>query len=147
MNFKCITISLVCGFMATFDANAQEYKRYTTERKSVQRKQIAYVKTHGDERIKELMTLFKKVNNENEEIEGYRIQIYSGNREMALKQAENFKKRFRGIVVYTNYEQPNFKTKVGAYRNELYARKALQEIKKRFPGAFVFKEKINYKEF
>ena len=93
------------------------------------------------------MTLFKKINNENEDINGYRIQIYSGNREKALEYAAQFKKKFRGVVVYTNYEQPNFKTKVGAYRNELYARKALQEIKKKFPSAFIFREKINYKEF
>lgn len=133
--------------MATIEANAQEYRSYNDRRTKVKTRQTGYVQTHGDERIKELMTRFKKINNDNEEVDGYRIQIYSGNREKALKLAADFKKRFRGIVVYTNYEQPNFKTKVGAYRNELYARKALQEIKKRFPGAFIFKEKISYKEF
>lgn len=147
MNFKCIIISLICSLSVSIDGSAQEYTRFTNKRFAVKQKQNGYVQTHGDERIKGLMTLFKKINNENEEIDGYRIQIYSGNREKALEYADQFKKKFRGIHVYTNYEQPNFKTKVGAYRNELYARKALQEIKKKFPGAFIFREKINYKEF
>ena len=147
MNFKCITIGLTCSLMLTTVSKAQDYKSYRSNNRSYQKMQRGFVQVHQDERIDELLTRFKKLNNENEETDGYRIQIYSGQREKALKYAEDFKKRFKNIAVYTNYEQPNFKTKIGAYRNELHAKKALQDIKKYFPGAFIFKEKISYKDF
>ncbi|GAK92069.1 hypothetical protein JCM19298_2557 [Nonlabens ulvanivorans] len=37
------------------------------------------------------------------------------------------------------YEAPNFKLWVGSYRNKLEAERALIEIKKDFPNAFILK--------
>ena len=71
----------------------------------------------------------------------YKIQIYYGDKENAKKNLMGFKKEFKeieGTILYTN---PTYKVWVGSFKLRIEAEKALIDIKKKFPTAFLIKKK------
>jgi hypothetical protein len=83
-------------------------------------------------------------------IEGYRIQItsFAGvNSKTSIESAAGqFKQLFPDIPCYTTYSEPNFRLRAGNFRTKIEAYKALQKITPFFPGAFVLKDQIEFKE-
>ena len=70
----------------------------------------------------------------------YRIQIYYGDKDNAKKNLMGFKKDFKeieGTILYTN---PTYKVWVGSFKLRIEAEKALLDIKKKFPTAFLIKK-------
>ncbi|MCL2167812.1 MAG: SPOR domain-containing protein [Lentimicrobiaceae bacterium] len=82
-------------------------------------------------------------------IDGFRIQItsFSGvnSRTSIENMAEQFKQQFSTIPFYITYFEPNFRLRVGNFRTKLDAYKMLQKISLSFPGAFVLKDQIDFK--
>ena len=74
-------------------------------------------------------------------IDGYCIQIYTGNsRENAIKNKYRFKKKFPDILTISYIrENPNWKVKVGKFRTKTEAQKLYSIIKSEFPSSFVRK--------
>ena len=92
--------------------------------------------------------LDKKKRNSSNKIKVFRIQLYSStNRSGAIKIKTRFKKLYPKTLVETSYEQPYFKTKVGAYLSHLDAKKKLKDYKKNFNDAFIFEEFITIEKF
>jgi hypothetical protein len=87
-------------------------------------------------------------NEDNKGIPGYRIQIFfdSGihSGERARKVKDDFEELFPDIPGYVTWKAPNFRVRVGDFRSRLEADKALQEIIKIYPNAWVIKDEINY---
>ena len=83
-------------------------------------------------------------------IDGFRVQItsYSGvNSKTSIESAtEQFKQLFPEIPCYTTYAEPNFRLRAGNFRTKIEAYKALRRIAPSFPGAFVLKDQIEFKE-
>ena len=83
-------------------------------------------------------------------IDGFRIQItsYSGvNSKTSIETvAEQFKQLFPEIHCYTTYAEPNFRLRVGNFRTKIEAYRALKKIALFFPGAFVLKDQIEFKD-
>lgn len=83
------------------------------------------------------------------QIEGYKIQLYSGRSRMdAVKVKSSFHSKFgESESADIVYQQPNFKIRVGNYRNRLAANKWLQIYKIDFPSSFIVKDiiKIDHK--
>ena len=96
------------------------------------------VAVNQDQDIETLIRLKKEVNKTKV---NYRIQIFNGNRNGALKARENFRKVFSDWSTYMRYETPNYKIWVGNFKTRLEADKALQRIKREFSSAFIFKPK------
>ncbi|XCF06673.1 SPOR domain-containing protein [Tamlana crocina] len=94
-----------------------------------------------DPKIDVLMNLMKEMNKNDNDSDRYKIQIYSGNRSGAQKAQSEFKESFSEWYSTDVYEPPNFKIWVGNFRTRLEADRALQQIKKKFPIAFIFKPK------
>src|SRR5688572_13287296 len=91
-----------------------------------------------DERFDELLKKQKEQNLASPNIEGYRIQIYfGGNRQKASEVKLDFTSRYPGVQAYLTYQQPNFKVRVGDYRNRFEAQKLLKEIDGIYPTAFI----------
>jgi len=89
--------------------------------------------------------------NEKDGINGYRIQIYSGTGSAAREKASNVKREFLENfpeidqeVIYTDYLEPYFKVKVGDFRNRNEAFELYNNVKKKFPGSYIVKSKINF---
>ena len=82
-------------------------------------------------------------------LDGFRIQVVSfsgANSKVSVeKAASQFQQNFPSIPCYQSYLPPNFRLRAGNYRTKLDAYKALQKISSVFPGAFVLKEQIDFK--
>ncbi|WP_136481519.1 SPOR domain-containing protein [Cognatitamlana onchidii] len=93
------------------------------------------------ESISKLMTLKKDMYKNENDSNRYKIQIYSGGRTLAQEAKEAFSKHFPEWKPTIQYETPNFKIWAGNFRTRLEADRALKQIKKEFPSAFIFKPK------
>jgi hypothetical protein len=80
-------------------------------------------------------------------ISGYRVQIYSGrDRNQANRVKENFLKMYPDQPAYLDYSAPNFRIRVGDFRNKLEAQKLLHDIKQNIEGVLIVPDKINFPE-
>ncbi len=88
--------------------------------------------------------VWKKV----ETISGYRIQIRalsgSQSRMKSLEIKDEFDKAFPDIACYLSYAEPNFRIRVGDFKNKLDAYRYLDKIRELFPGAFIVKENVSF---
>mgnify|MGYP001161466757 CR=1 FL=1 len=92
-------------------------------------------------RIDDLLN--KQKRSAEKKIRAYRIQLFSGLRSGSNQTKIMFKRLYPEIIVENSYEQPYFKTKVGAFRTRISAEKKLIEFKKYFKSAFIFEEDIS----
>lgn len=77
-------------------------------------------------------------------VNGYRVQIFTGpNRKDAYSIQSKFQEEFPDIRTYVIYSEPNFKVRVGDFKNRMDAEKLQDELKKWFTGMFIISEKIN----
>lgn len=93
-----------------------------------------------DERI----DLLAKTYMESKVIKGYKVQIFSGK---SRWEASQVKSEF--ISAYPDlpspdlvYQAPNFKLRVGNYRDRFEAEKNLRLLKENFPASFLVKDQI-----
>ena len=49
------------------------------------------------------------------------------------------------MPVYISYHEPNFRVRVGDYREKIDAARDLIEIKKSYPGSFIVKDQVRYR--
>ncbi len=99
--------------------------------------------------LNDLINKYKRINNN--EVKGYRIQIYMGTGSNARTEANEksieFTKNFPDFDasrVYAIYETPYFKLRIGDYRAKNEAFEDLFEIKKIFPKAYIVNSPIRY---
>ncbi|MDZ4713966.1 MAG: SPOR domain-containing protein [Cytophagales bacterium] len=93
-------------------------------------------------RVNNVLDSINRFNITRKFIDGYTIQIYSGqNREEAM----NAKKKMNadpGLNGILEYNQPKFRVRVGNYYSRLEAQRDLQQLKTIFPNAILVPEKI-----
>ena len=94
-----------------------------------------------DQEITQLLALKKEINSNEDSSDRYKIQIYSGRRVSAEKSKSDFRNSYGKWSSKLVYETPNYKVWVGSFRSRLEADRALLEVKKKFPNAFIFKPK------
>jgi hypothetical protein len=79
------------------------------------------------------------------EISGLRIQVYSTtNRYMANRQKGIITNAYSQVPCYLVYESPEFKIRIGDFRNKMEASPYLFLIKKDFESAFLVPSKIKF---
>ncbi|CAN5459875.1 hypothetical protein BH23BAC1_BH23BAC1_02610 [soil metagenome] len=95
-------------------------------------------------RLNNLLDSMQVRNSEQRLIQGYTVQVYSGNSREAANEAKSLVyKLFPESRPETTYVQPNYKVKVGKYLNRVEAQKLFAKLKSDFPGALVIPEKIS----
>lgn len=81
-------------------------------------------------------------------IYGYRIRIFSDSGQRAKERGQEalsrFTSKFEDIQSHFIFDYPFYRLYVGDYRTRTEALKALKEIEKEFPAAFIVRTKINY---
>ncbi|MFI8378469.1 SPOR domain-containing protein [Leeuwenhoekiella sp. NPDC079379] len=92
-----------------------------------------------DSRIPELLSLKSKMTNNDELVDRYKIQLYYGTVTGANSVHSKYKSRYDEWEPKIVYESPNYKVWVGNFRNRLEADRALLQVQKLFPNAFVMK--------
>ncbi len=75
---------------------------------------------------------------------GYRVQAYFGtDRKEAYKIQAKLKQSYPDFETYISYNLPNYRIKIGDFRNRLEAEKLLSQLRSFYPTLFIFNERIN----
>jgi hypothetical protein len=102
---------------------------------------------HADPRIDSLLELHIAYNETFPVMDGYRIHIYMGSGNTALDKAEEiqmeFEEDYDDVPAYITFAEPYYRVRVGDFRTRLDASQFLQRINRKYPNAWVIKEKIN----
>lgn len=69
----------------------------------------------------------------------YTIQIYFGDLKNADSILIDFQKKYEGIKSELIFETPNYKVRIGDYRDINIASQKLEEIRRTYPGSFIIK--------
>ncbi len=108
--------------------------------------QTASVTIEQDPRIGDLMDLKTQLQKDNKLTDGYTIQLYYGNLNKANSTLNDYNNKYNSWPASIEYETPNYKVWVGNFYSRLDADRALMEVHKNFPSAFVLKPGKNKKE-
>jgi len=92
-----------------------------------------------DEEIEKLLSLKILINKNKYEKNYYAIQLYSGNYEKAKEIQLDFKMKFPEWESKLSFETPNYKVRVGNFKEFLEASKKLDFIRKLYPSAFLLR--------
>lgn len=139
---KCIYLFFIIGFTASLSAQTED----TVKTQNGQSEPIGDVLIVMDSSIDEVIAQYIQFNNSSQGVEGFRVQIYndSGNnaRSRSMEMKESFESAFPDIPAHVQYQQPNFKVRVGDCRTKLEARRIQKEISNKYPDAFIVKDWI-----
>ena len=96
-----------------------------------------------DSRYDDLVSRQKKENLQHPSIHGYRVQIYFGvNRPKASEVKLDFSSRYPDVSAYLTYQQPNYKVRVGDFRNRYEAIRFVKTIEGLYPTTFVVPDEV-----
>ena len=95
---------------------------------------------HQDSSINKLLKLKTDYNKKIYESSFYTIQIYYGDLKEADSISKVFSQEFEEIKTSLIFETPNYKVRVGTFRNLIDASRNLEKIKRKFSGAFILKD-------
>ena len=105
---------------------------------SVMYAQKASLTVDEDSKVTEILTFRKRLNDSLGIERRVRIQLYYGSLSKATEIRKDFKNRYPTWETSLKFETPNYKVwVVGHYRNRLEADRALMEVKRYFPSAFL----------
>jgi len=101
-----------------------------------------------DPRIDNLVNSHLKQNQQRVGSDGFRVEIFfssgSGAREMAERRKAEFLKNYPEIPVYISFQSPNFRLRIGDFRNRSEALKVKNQIQKAYPTAFIVPDLIQF---
>jgi predicted ATP-dependent Lon-type protease len=102
-----------------------------------------------DARINTLVDKHISFNENRESISGFRVQIFfdSGNnsKNRAITAMDEFKAKYSKVSAYLMFQEPNYKIRVGDFRNRMDAQRFLHKITDEYSNAFIVKDnEINY---
>lgn len=110
------------------------------------------VVVHQSESIKSLLDRTNSINKaKRNKIQGYRIQLFSDYKADARERALKLRADFIGFFpdfdsdrLYTEFEPPFIKVRIGDYRDENSALIDYKKIVGKFPDCYIIKTTINY---
>jgi hypothetical protein len=112
----------------------------------------AVVNIHQDPLVRFLVDRDVQIHQRQRGIEdGYRIQIFSSFGNDSRDRSRNARVKFLTkfpdfdpVRVYSTYEPPFIKVRVGDYRSRQEALEDFRDISKSFPDSYIVKSRINY---
>lgn len=108
---------------------------------------FSQVEVNEDFPIDMMMRRYSEINSSRQFVPGWRIQIMAKTDRLAIEQEkEKFILEFPGVSVDWTQSKPYYRLKAGAFQTKLEAIKMIQEIKKKYPGAFPVKDDISKQE-
>ena len=103
--------------------------------------QSASVTKNEDAKITRLLELKKELEKENKLSDGYTIQLYYGELNIANATLKKYRNSYGAWPASIEYETPNYKVWVGNFSSRLEADRALLEVQQMFDSAFILKRK------
>jgi hypothetical protein len=103
-----------------------------------------------DPRITDLLIRHNQINQKRNGTEGFRLEIFFSSenkaRDRAMRVKNEFNLVFPDIASYMLFQTPNFKVRIGDFRNKSEALKAKAHIASKYPNAFIVKDNIRFPE-
>lgn len=103
-----------------------------------------------DPRITDMLIRHNQINQKRNGTEGFRLEIYFSSenkaREHAVRVRNEFNLVFPDIASYMLFQTPNFKVRIGDFRNKSEALKIKAHIASKYPNAFIVKDNIRFPE-
>jgi len=99
--------------------------------------QDTLVQINQDSKIEQLVAIKKELDSERYNAQYFAIQLYYGNYTAAQNIVRGFLEKFEEIETSLVFETPNYKVRVGRFKDINKANILLEEIKKIYPGAFL----------
>ena len=124
---KHFIISLALALIFSFSSQAQEE---------------GVIKVESSESVKALIAKKLAYNKSLSFIEGFKIQLFYGSEQGAIKVKEDFNSVFPKIESELKFHSPDWKVWVGSYKTRLEADNALVEIKEGFQSAIIRPAKV-----
>lgn len=101
-----------------------------------------------DPRITDLLVRHSQINQRRQGTEGFRLEIFFSSeakaREKAVRVKNEFNLIFPNIASYLLFQTPNFKVRIGDFRNKSEALKTKADIAFKYPNAFIVKDMIRF---
>ena len=90
-----------------------------------------------DQKIKDIIAVKKALNQTQFETQYYAIQLYYGNYTAAQRIATAFKEAYPTWEAKVDFDSPNYKVRVGRFKELSIAQQKLELIRKEYPAAFL----------
>jgi hypothetical protein len=92
-----------------------------------------------DPKFEQLLNEKRKINSSITINDRYKIQIFNGDSENSKKTLIDFKKEYKNLDATIVFSTPAYKVWVGNFKTRIEAEKNLNELKKKYPNAFLIK--------
>jgi hypothetical protein len=92
-----------------------------------------------DPKIEHLLTEKRKINSSITITDKYKIQLFSGENEMAKKTLVEFRKENKLLDATIVFSTPYYKVWIGNFKSRIEGEKALADLKKKYPNALLIK--------
>lgn len=89
-----------------------------------------------------LSTRFKLENSGRQNLKGYRVQVFVGERNRANEIKARVAEMYPEVPAEINYLAPNFRVRLGNFRSNLDADRFLRQIKADFANAYIVPDEI-----
>ena len=101
--------------------------------------QEAKVSVSQDPKFEQLLNEKRKINSSITINDRYKIQIFNGDTENSKKTLLDFKRENKNIDATIVFSTPLYKVWVGNFKTRIEAEKNLNDLKKKYPNAFLIK--------
>jgi hypothetical protein len=101
--------------------------------------QEAKVSVSQDPKFEQLLNEKRKINSSITINDRYKIQIYNGDTENSKKTLLDFKRENKKIDATIVFSTPLYKVWVGNFKTRIEAEKNLNDLKNKYPNAFLIK--------
>jgi hypothetical protein len=102
---------------------------------------IGIVNIYEDYRITKMVDKYMEAYSDGK-IDGYRVQLFFGDRDSARETKATFLKKYPTTRADVTYLAPNFRVRVGNFRTLMEAEKFKNELGGLFPNCYIVPEKI-----
>jgi SPOR domain len=92
-----------------------------------------------DVRYEKLLNEKRKMNSSITLSDRFKIQIFTGDNESSIKALNDFKREYKNIEGTIIFNTPIYKVWIGSFKTRIETEKKLQELKKKYPNAFLIK--------
>ena len=101
-----------------------------------------------DPGITDLLVRHSQMNQHKHGADGFRLEIFFSSENKAREKAEKVRNEFNlvfpDIASYLKFQTPNFKVRIGDFRNKSKALKTKAWIASKYPNAFIVKDIIRF---
>lgn len=89
------------------------------------------------QKVKTLIERKKAINKQQFETQYYALQLYYGNYTAAKRLLQGFEEKYPTWETELVFETPNYKVRVGRFKNLKIANQKLEKIRQEYPSAFL----------